>query len=281
MKEYVAAAPRTKNTKYRLNRLLLALGPDMTLGGINQETVNCLKVKLLPDAAPATVKRSIVTPLRAVLWYAKRQGWCDAPLFERLKDSDKKRTNYLLPQQATRLIMSANPALRVLIVFLLCTGARLAEALELDWRDVDLAGGRAIFWKTQNGKRRNARLPPRIVTVLRDLPHREGAVIRRPDGQPYTDLNREGGNQVHTAWRNARRHAGIDPKLRMHDLRHTWASWYYAVHRDLLELQVEGGWSSIVLVTRYAHLLPHGHEREIEAFWHGNDTAIQPTRLSA
>lgn len=139
---------------------------------------------LAPRAAPATLKRSITTPLRAALRHAYRQGWCDPPVFEIPRES-KGRTNYLLPSQAARLVAAANPALRVLPEFILGTGARMSEALELDWRDVDLAGARAIFWVTKSGKRRNAHLPPRIVGLLANLPHREGAVIRRPDGQPY------------------------------------------------------------------------------------------------
>jgi hypothetical protein len=52
-----------------------------------------------------------------------------------------------------------------------------------------------------------------------------------------------------------------------HDLRHTWASWHYALHRDLLRLKQDGGWSSVVLVERYAHLVPEGHEDAIRRLW--------------
>ena len=54
------------------------------------------------------------------------------------------------------------------------------------------------------------------------------------------------------------------------------------MHRDLLALKVEGGWSSVTLVEGYAHLIPVGHEDEIRRFlglastglWHVADTAI-------
>jgi hypothetical protein len=32
-----------------------------------------------------------------------------------------------------------------------------------------------------------------------------------------------------------------------------WATWHYALHKDLIRLQQEGGWSAIILLTRYAH----------------------------
>jgi integrase len=46
---------------------------------------------------------------------------------------------------------------------------------------------------------------------------------------------------------------GLNPEFTPHDLRHTWASWHYALHKDLIRLQQDGGWSTITLVTRYAH----------------------------
>lgn len=277
---YLASKPRTNGTKRRLHRLLIAVG-DVKLSEINQQAVNRATRRMLaPSAAPATLKRSIITPLRAVLRHAYRQGWCEPPVFEIPRES-KGRTNYLLPSEAVRLVAAASPALRVLLEFILGTGARMSEALELDWRDVDLAGARAIFWVTKNGKPRNAHLPPRIVALLTNLRHREGPVIRRPDGQPYANRNREGGGQVKTAWQATKRRAGIDATLTLHDLRHTWASWHYATHRDPLKLKVEGGWSSLDQVERYAHLLPAGHERDIEAFWHGTDTSARSLALSA
>ena len=42
--------------------------------------------------------------------------------------------------------------------------------------------------------------------------------------------------------------------FRWHDLRHTWASWHIQSGTSLQELQQLGGWSSFVMVLRYAHL---------------------------
>jgi integrase len=55
------------------------------------------------------------------------------------------------------------------------------------------------------------------------------------------------------AWRNALREAGIENFCR-HDLRHTWASWHVQTGTPLHVLQELGGWSSIKMVQRYAHL---------------------------
>jgi integrase len=270
---YLAAAPRAVGDRRRLTRILEALG-DVSLGTIDQDTVDrCRRLVLAAGASPATMRRGVIVPLRAVLLHAHRRGWCDRPSFE-IPREPEGRTRYLLPEEAERLIAAAAPHICTLLIVLLGTGMRMAEALELDWRDVDLQGARAILWpdQTKAKKRRNVTLPPCVIAALANLPHREGAVIRRGDGQPYANRRREGGGQIKTAWKATLRRSRLDPELTPHDLRHTWASWHYALHRDLLALKVAGGWSSVELVERYAHLLPARQESAITRFWHLSGT---------
>lgn len=275
---YLESEPRSLGTKRRLHRLLRVVG-DVPLSAITHETAIRAR-QALQVANPSTIRRSVITPLRAVMLHANRLGWCDAPHFQ-IPREPQGRTRYLLPAEAERLIEAAAPHLRPLLIFLLCTGARMAEALELDWRDVDLFGRRAILWRTKNGRRRIAELPPRAVLQLADVRGRSGRVILTARGLPYADRERQGGGQIKTAWKATLRRAGLDPELTPHDLRHTWASWHYALHRDLLALKVEGGWSSVVLVERYAHLMPAGHEDEIREFWHGRGTAAEAANVRA
>jgi integrase len=57
------------------------------------------------------------------------------------------------------------------------------------------------------------------------------------------------------AWKAALSRAGIT-EFRWHDLRHTWASWHVQTGTPLNALQELGGWESVDLVRRYAHLAP-------------------------
>ena len=270
---YIEAASRSDSTKTRVRRLLCALS-TATLREIDQDMAARLKTTVLrPHAKAATYLREIVVPLRAILCHAAELKWCDPPKIKAPKIADD-RTRYLLPAEAERLVAAAAPHLRPLLILLICTGARLSEAIELDWRDCDLQGGRAIFWKTKSGKRRIAQLPPRTIVVLAALPDRRGKVFRHRGGRAYEDHGRTYGGQIKTGWRGALRRADLTPELTPHDLRHTWASWHYALHWDLLALKIEGGWSSVALVERYAHLLPAGQEAAIREFfgWHQTGT---------
>ena len=272
---YIESEPRSENHKARIKRLLLAMG-DIPLAAADQTKAVELKRKMLrPQHAPGTYVRAILMPMRAILHHAHELGWCDAPHFV-VPTEPQGRTRYLLPAEVDRLLVAAAPHLRPLLTFLVGTGARMAEAIELDWDDVDLAGARAIFWRTKGGKRRIAYLPLIVTVALTNLPHREGAVFRwetrrKKDGTTgrvtsYADRGRRYGGQIKTGWAGALRRAKLDCDLTPHDLRHTWAIWHYALHRDLLRLKIEGGWSSVALVERYAHLMPVGQTKEINRF---------------
>jgi integrase len=127
---YLEAAPRSESTKARCRKLLLAVGTTR-LADIDQGTVVRLRKQVLtPNASPATESRAIIVPLRAVLRHAHKRGWCDAPVFD-IPRRPEGRTLYLLPDEAERLIAAAAPHLRPLLVFLLSTGARMSEAIEL------------------------------------------------------------------------------------------------------------------------------------------------------
>ena len=75
-----------------------------------------------------------------------------------------------------------------------------------------------------------------------------------------------------TAWLSACRRAGIED-FRFHDLRHTWASWLIQSGVPLSVLQEMGGWESIEMVRRYAHLAPNHlteHARKIDDIFGDN-----------
>ena len=212
---HLEAEPRTEGTKRRLNRILRATG-DVPLSAVNQALVDQVRRAILAsDASPSTVRRSLITPIRAVMSHANKRGWCDVPRFDIPREREG-RTRFLLPAEADRLISAASPHIRNLVITLLGTGMRMAEALEANWRDVDLQAGRLILWpdQTKAGKRHMVALPPRVVALFGPLPRREGPVIRKADGTPYADRRREGGGQIKTAWRATLRRAGLDPALR-------------------------------------------------------------------
>ncbi len=223
------------------------------LAAIDQGAINRAAAALKPGAKPSTVNRQIFTPMAAVLHHAAVNGLCEHRPIKRPKQP-KGRTRWLRHEEAERLIDACADHLAPLVVFMLYTGARVSEALYLDWNEIDLPRGRVAFLDTKNGEDRGVPLHPRVIEVLANLPHRDGAVFRCPDGSPYA-RRIGGGGQISTAFNAACRRAGIKD-FRPHDCRHTWATWLYTETRDIRLLMELGGWKSIKMVERYTHVNP-------------------------
>jgi integrase len=267
----VHAGPHSPATLARLRRLVLAIGAKALVTEIDQGRIDQLATKLLrPGSAQSTRLREVTTPIRAILTHAARRGWCDLPMLEAPKPPPP-RTEWLRPAEADALIEAAAPHLRPLLTFLIATGARLGEALALAWPDVDLPHARATLRDTKSGADRHLDLCPRALAALQSQPHRIGTVFRTRAGHAYRPKTVQGGGQIKTAWATALRTAGLAGRpITPHTCRHTWATWHAAIHRDPLLLRHEGGWSSLAMVQRYAHLAPRTMVAEMVA-WRESD----------
>src|SRR5690606_13399729 len=61
--------------------------------------------------------------------------------------------------------------------------------------------------------------------------------------------------------------------FRFHDFRHTWASWHVQAGTPLMVLKELGGWETLEMVQRYAHLATShlAHHANVVTFWaHGD-----------
>ena len=298
---YLEAEERSPTTKTHLTRLLKHFRVT-PLDQIGQEQLDAAYKVILTDgirATPATKIRAVLTPLRAVLEFAAIRRWCDRPAFDTPK-LPRPKTAFLRPDEASALVEQAAEHLRPLLVFLIGTGVRMSEALELEWSRVDLRGAQATVWQKQDNER-IVDLPPVVIAALSALPHRDGRVFRpvrsrRPAGATkgktigdgYMDTGRTGGGQIKKGWAFACHRAGLPghwriwtpvggkrelrqwvPDATPHSLRHTWATWHYCLHRDLIRLKDDGGWSTITMVTRYAKRLPDTYRPDVEAWLNG------------
>lgn len=251
-----------------LEPILLHFGDKTLAASIGQAEIDACARKLHPKSAAATVNRKVYTPISAVLHHAARKKWCSKPVIARPKGHDRERVRWIDYEEAERLIVAAAPHLRSLVIFLLSTGARLSEALYLEWADVDLSACHVVFRPTaargiKTDEARGVPLPPRAVAALANLPwDRHGFVFRRPAGKirkagriwlPYESRNGEGGGQIKTAWAGMCKRAKITD-FTPHDCRHTWATWHYKANRDIAALMTLGGWKTPSMVFRYTHV---------------------------
>jgi integrase len=132
---------------------------------------------------------------------------------------------------------------------LLFTGARLREILTLRWEWVDFIQGTARLPDSKTGAR-NLYLPPGALAVLEGLPRMASNPHILPGDRPGKSFV-----GIQKPWQRVRALAGL-PDLRIHDLRHTFASAAVAGGDSLFIVARILGHRQISTTERYAHLAP-------------------------
>ena len=127
------------------------------------------------------------------------------------------------------------------------TGCRRGEILKLKWSEVD--GDVLRLAEAKTGPRA-VQLPPTAVRLLETLPRRTDS----PWVFPGNDRDgRYSGDGLNHVWRTVRSTAGLDD-VRLHDLRHSFASRALALGETLPVIGKLLGHSDIETTARYAHL---------------------------
>jgi integrase len=268
---------RSNDTKRRLNRFLLFLSDTkretVACGQVDQDLLDeACDALLRPGSSDSTRLREVISPVKAVLRYAAIRGWCAIPLFETVRQG-KRRKEWLTPAEAEAIIAASPTHLARTFEFMFCAGPRRAETIALDWQHVQLRYCRATLRdvKARPGdvKDRIVELEPRAVAALGALASNGqlGAVFRRANGDLWHPDPSFSGSQLNRAFQKAAKAAGLDRRVFLHMIRHSWASWHYCVNKNLKKLKEDGGWESLEMADRYAHLAPDSMLAEILAFW--------------
>jgi integrase len=134
-------------------------------------------------------------------------------------------------------------------LFLLSTGCRLNEALAARWEHFDLER-RNWTVPSEFSKSRKIRSIPLNDQALSIL---ENLGTRGKYNHPFIGRRGKPLTTVHKVWTRLRDTAGL-PHLRLHDLRHQYASFLINQERTLYEVQFILGHSDPSVTQRYAHL---------------------------
>jgi integrase len=154
--------------------------------------------------------------------------------------------------------------LRPLFAVSINTGLRWSEQIRLRWRDADLLARTISVPASKNGLGRRLPMNSVVRSVLVDV----GARRMRPNDpdEPiftaaYRTLARAFADAVEraqAALRDQGRDASRLDGYTWHGNRHTFASRLVMAGVDLLTVKELGGWKTLSMVQRYAHLAP-GH----------------------
>ncbi len=239
----------------RIRNHLLPYFGAMRMSDIEKRDVVQLINDQLPSYKPGSINRVIIL-LRymfnlAIKWEVEgvsRNPTAGIPLLK----EDNHVERFLSSEEAKALLIaiknSKNPMLQHIISMLILTGARKREVLDAKWEDFDMERN---IWRIPTTKAGKARIVPLsdaasvLLIKLRQRKRCAHAFANPATLKPYSS--------VYYSWHTARKEAGLND-VRVHDLRHSFASFLVNAGRSLYEVQTLLGHTQIKTTQRYAHL---------------------------
>ena len=241
----------------RLKANLIPFFGGMRLQDITPLAIEKYRTNRLRSVSKPSINRELALLKsmfnRAIDWgHATENPVRKVKMFSEL---DNLKERILSEDEETRLLAAAAPHLRTMIVGLLMTGARWGELNSLRWSAVDLERGTVLLTKTKSGRNRIIPINDRLRELLVAL--KAGSkcdrVFTGPKGRPI--------DCARSAFEGACRRAGLSG-LRLHDLRHTFATRLVRRGVDIITVQSLLGHSSVTTTERYTH---SGEEQKREA----------------
>ena len=238
------------------NHILPSLG-DMALGEVEAGDVMALHHRLrdTPKAADKAVDVLSRMYVLAEAWGLTPSGNNPCHAVRRYQKPPRER--FLTPEEFRRLGRvlrdsetdgSVWPPTIAAFRLLMLTGCRKSEILELRWDDVDLTVGELRL--------KDAKAVPRMVHLTAPALKVLDGVFRTPGGGRVFPGPRGGSQKQYfdLCWRRIRARAGLDD-VRIHDLRHSYASRALALGEGLPTIGKLLGHAGISTTARYAHLM--------------------------
>ncbi|MBX9917939.1 MAG: tyrosine-type recombinase/integrase [Nitrosomonas sp.] len=254
---YVTLRKRSWGRDEELYRLRIkAVFGHKRLNQITRQQIQSFHTALMHEGLAAATCNHHIKLMKHALNLAIDWGMLDKNPVARVSlfFEDNKIEHYLNDNELERLLTvlhaNRNSPVSLIALFLLSTGCRLNEVLSAKWSDVDLDKG-VFTIRATNSKSKRLRAVPLNGTALEVLKQLntqgkfEHLFINRKTGKPYVNIAK--------VWQRLRTAAGLK-HLRLHDLRHQYASFLVNNGRTLYEVQQILGHSDPKVTMRYAHL---------------------------
>jgi integrase len=253
--EHVEAKRKTRTVaEYRrlLEKLILPVLGKKKLQDVNRGDIAKLHHSLRTSPYQANRVLAVLSKMMnlAERWSLRPDGSNPCRHVEKFKE--RKRERMLSPDEFAQLgdaltTYDGSPYVVAAIKLLVFTGARLSEILCLRWDWIDFKLGEARLPDSKSGAK-TIHLPPPALSVLADL--------RQIESNPHVIVGGVKGAalvNLEKPWRKIRADARLEG-LRLHDLRHGFASIAASAGMGLPIIGKMLGHTQAATTARYAHL---------------------------
>ena len=237
------------------NHILPALGA-MPIGAVDGGHVSALHYGMRDTPRAANRALMILKNMfsLAVAWGLAPEG--SNPCRAVRKYKERKRERFLTVEEYRRLGRAlteaeangtVSPYAVAALRLLMLTGCRLTEVLTLRWDDVDRTAGEFRLRAGKTGARMVPLTPTaeRVLAGILSVPGNPWVIVGKTPGVRLSSLTRE--------WYRLRALAGLED-VRIHDLRHSFASRALALGESLSMIGGLLGHAGLESTARYAHL---------------------------
>jgi integrase len=222
---YVGAG---KSSRYLVR--LTSYFKDARIADINGGAIRQSAIDLYPNAKNSTRNTQVITPTLAVINHCAELQLCQPLRMKRLKIDTKIKKPVTLEWINEFRRHADRPDIAVLALFLFATGARISEALDVRWGDIDFGKRKVLIRQSKLGDERWAHIPTELLVALGNLPRDQ-----EPFGIAYTTAR--------DAWDRISRNAGLEP-LTFHSCRHGFATALHHKGVGVKTIAKVGGWKS-------------------------------------
>lgn len=220
---------------------------DTPVRDITKGTLKRAALVLMPAASGATRNRAVIVPTSAVINYCADLDMCPplkASRFPEIRSTKEPATW----QWVQAFMQHASPHMGALACFMFLTGARVGEAINVLWGDVDLSAAKVrIVMGKLGGEERIAHMPPALVAALANIPSN-----RNPEAQIFPYSMSSGVTQTWNAVVKRAKIKAVTP----HGCRHGFATSLMHAGVDPVTVAKRGGWKSPAqLFATYGHAM--------------------------
>ncbi|MDW7761655.1 MAG: tyrosine-type recombinase/integrase [Acidobacteriota bacterium] len=259
----------------RLNKRPASVGSDLNslkhlkryfknkyLHAIDPELVEDYKAQRRSCVSAASVNREIALlktiMAKAVEWKRIAVNPIAGKAVRKFMEPEQEM-RILTPDEARRLIEAATGHLKPFLIIALNTGMRRNEILTLRWDNLDFTKGEIIV-RPEISKSKRRRLVPmnnEVAEALRTIEKNSPFLFYNPETKSNI-------KDIKQPFSTAKRLAKIRGHLRVHDLRHTAASWMVEAGADIMTVKEVLGHASVVTTMRYCHPTRESKRRAVD-----------------